>query len=246
MTRGAARIRGGSLRPILFFSCEHGGNRIPAPLRPLFRGSRLLASHRGIDVGALHSARILAAELEAPLFYSDVSRLVVDLNRSLGSPSLHCARIQALPEQERRAIVYEHYTPYRRTVAEHVASAVKHGTAIHLSIHSFAPVFRGEVRDCDIGLLFDPARPTEARFARELGRRLSSALPDLRVRSNQPYQGTDDGHTTDLRKLHPESRYVGIEIEFNQRRMKRWMKSGRLAREMSAASAAIRSVMESC
>jgi predicted N-formylglutamate amidohydrolase len=232
------------VRPILFFSCEHGGNQVPAPLRPLFGRSSLLASHRGFDVGALPAARLLAAELEAPLFYAEISRLVVDLNRSLGAPSLHCARIQALPEEQRQAIVREHYTPYRRTVAAHVASTAKHGTAIHLSIHSFAPVFRGEVRDCDIGLLFDPARPTEVGFARALDRRLSSAFPDLRVRANQPYRGTDDGLTTDLRKLHPESRYVGIEVELNQRKVKSWIERGRLASEMGRVAAAIRPALE--
>ena len=33
-------------------TCEHGGNRIPAPYRPLFRGQKaLLDSHRGYDPG---------------------------------------------------------------------------------------------------------------------------------------------------------------------------------------------------
>src|SRR5262249_22041629 len=107
-------------------------------------------------------------------------------------------------------------------------------------------IFRGQLRHCDIGVLFDPARPTEARFARALVRLLSRAFPDLHVRANQPYRGTDDGLTTDLRKLHPESRYVGIEIEFNQRKMRSWAKRGRLAREMGRVAGAVRSMLEAC
>jgi predicted N-formylglutamate amidohydrolase len=168
----------------------------------------------------------------------------VDLNRSPDSPTLHSEPIRTLPEATRAAVVRKHYVPYRKKVAAHVTRAAKQGTAIHLSIHSFTPIFKGEVRDCDIGLLFDPARPTEARFARRLGRGLKRAFPDLRVRANKPYKGTDDGQTTSLRRLHPESRYVGIEIEFNQRMMKHWMKSHRLDREMSKIAGAIRSSLE--
>ena len=45
-------------------TCEHGGNRIPAPYRRLFRGQRaLLDSHRGYDPGALVMAKALASGL---------------------------------------------------------------------------------------------------------------------------------------------------------------------------------------
>ena len=41
--------------------------------------------------------------------------------------------------------------------------------------------------------------------------------PELRVRYNYPYRGDSDGLTTWLRKKHPAARYLGIEIEINQR-----------------------------
>lgn len=228
----------------LFLTCEHGGNRVPAPLRSIFRDhSRLLASHRGIDVGALAAARLLAGELEAPLFFAVISRLVVDLNRSLDSGALHYKAVEALPEAKRAEIVREHYLPFRKQVAAHAARAAKRGPAFHLSIHSFTPVFKGEVRDCDVGVLFDPARALEARFSRQLVRDLRRCLPSLRVRPNQPYRGTADGHTTALRTQHAQSRYVGVEIEFNQRLLKRWIKSGRLPHEMGAVANGIRSAL---
>src|SRR4030081_1301042 len=60
-------------------TCEHGGNRIPAPYRRLFRGRRvLLDSHRGYDPGALVMARALARAFRAPLVTSTISRLLVD------------------------------------------------------------------------------------------------------------------------------------------------------------------------
>ena len=50
--------------------------------------------------------------------------------------------------------------------------------------------------------------------------------PNLRVRRNYPYAGWTDGLTTYLRTRFPPQRYVGIEIEINQRfvlgRTPRW------------------------
>jgi hypothetical protein len=37
------------------------------------------------------------------------------------------------------------------------------------------------------------------------------------VRRNYPYRGNADGLTTALRRVHGADRYVGIEVELNQR-----------------------------
>ena len=81
-------------------TCEHGGNRIPAPYRRLFRGQRaLLDSHRGYDPGSLVMAKALASAFGAPLVASTVSRLLIDLNRSIGHPQLFSAMIRAATAQ---------------------------------------------------------------------------------------------------------------------------------------------------
>jgi hypothetical protein len=36
------------------------------------------------------------------------------------------------------------------------------------------------------------------------------------VRLNYPYAGAADGLTTWLRRRHPQSRYLGVELEINQ------------------------------
>ncbi len=73
----------------LVITCEHGRNRIPV-YRDLFHGHQgLLESHRGYDSGALVMGRALAAAFAAPLVASTVSRLLVDLNRSVGHTRLH-------------------------------------------------------------------------------------------------------------------------------------------------------------
>ncbi len=200
-------------------TCEHGGNRVPAAYRRYFAGHEsLLATHRGYDPGALVLARRLAGALGAPLFYATVSRLVIDLNRSLGHPRLYSEATRPASPAVRREILERHYLPYRRRVEGAAAEAIAEGEkVIHLSAHSFTPELDGEVRDADIGLLYDPARPGEAELARRWQAALKEAAPELRVRRNYPYTGKSDGFTAYLRRRFPAEAYVGIELEINQK-----------------------------
>jgi predicted N-formylglutamate amidohydrolase len=83
-------------------------------------------------------------------------------------------------------------------------------------VHSFTPVLAGEVRTCDIGLLYDPRREAEGKFAEAWRKGLAERLPGFRIRKNYPYRGAADGFTTYLRKQFPRS-YLGIELELNQK-----------------------------
>ena len=79
-------------------TCEHGGNRIPSRYRHLFAGfEALLQTHRGYDAGALALAGELARALAAPMFAAATSRLLVDLNRSIGHPRLYSEATRGAP-----------------------------------------------------------------------------------------------------------------------------------------------------
>ena len=144
-------------------TCEHGGNRIPAPYRDLFHAHQaLLDSHRGCDPGALIMARALATAFAAPLVASTVSRLLVDLNRSVGHPRLHSEATRKAPAEVRQRILEHYYQPYRAQAERFVRQAIAdHGLVIHLFPQLYARA-DGKIRDADIGLLYDPARPGEA------------------------------------------------------------------------------------
>jgi predicted N-formylglutamate amidohydrolase len=204
--------------PAFLVTCEHGGNRIPAAYRALFRGRReLLESHRGYDAGALTLARLLARRLAAPLEFSTISRLVVDLNRSIGHPHLYSEMTRATAPGCRAGMLEAFYRPYRLRVESLVARFVQRGQrAVHVSAHSFTPRLAGVVRTADVGFLYDPARPQEAALCAHWQAALRSRMPALRVRRNYPYRGNGDGLTAHLRRLWPANRYVGIEIEINQ------------------------------
>ena len=152
-------------------TCEHGGNRIPAPYRRLFRGQRaLLDSHRGYDPGSLVMAKALASACRAPLVASMTSRLLIDLNRSIGHPQLFSAATRGAPAETRAQIVDEHYRPYRVQVERLVRQAVARGhRVIHISSHSFNAELDGRVRGADVG-----------RAEHELVRRERLGLPVAR------------------------------------------------------------------
>jgi predicted N-formylglutamate amidohydrolase len=202
----------------IILSCEHGGHRIPAAYRPLFAGqAELLATHRGYDIGILPFARSLAKGLDAPLHAAEVSRLLVDLNRSRHSPTLFSEITRHLPVDEREAILRRYYAPYRQAVTQAVANELENGKVLQLSVHSFTPELHGVVRQTDIGLLYDPARPAEADFCRRWQAVIVRLDPALRVRRNYPYQGASDCLVTTLRRQFAGERYLGLEIEVNQK-----------------------------
>lgn len=202
----------------ILITCEHGGNRIPPRYRCLFAGfEALLQTHRSFDAGALVLAKELAKALRAPLFVSTISRLLIDLNRSIGHPRLYSEATRAAPVTLRREMLEAHYLQYRNQVEAEIAAAIAHGRrVIHISSHSFTPALDGSVRNADIGLLYDPARPGEVELCQRWQGQLKALAPELKVRRNYPYAGKSDGFTAYLRRRFPADAYIGIELEMNQ------------------------------
>ena len=211
-------------RVAVIVSCEHGGNRVPEWLAARFAGanaSAALESHRGWDPGAWGMAQELcgrigfdAAIARTSRYIARVSRLVVDLNRSEGHPQLLSEFTRDLPEADRERVMHEHYFPHRERVERGVRESVEKGLAVvHVSVHTFTAVLGAERRRFDAGVLFDPEREPEARFARAWIEAMRAGGPPIDVRENQPYLGTDDGLTTTLRGMFAPGEYIGVEVE---------------------------------
>lgn len=205
--------------PGIVITCEHGGNQIPPSFASLFAGQEaLLATHRGYDPGALQMAEDLAVAFTAPLVAATVSRLLVDLNRSVGNPAIHAPLVRRLPPAVRHEIRERHYQPYRVRVEQAVRRAIdEHGSVIHLSSHSFTPELDGKHRTADVGLLYDPRRAGEVAFCARWKASLKACAPDLSVRRNYPYAGKGDGMTAWFRRHLSATSYIGIELEINQK-----------------------------
>lgn len=202
----------------LVLSCEHGGNSIPEQYQKLFENHfDLLHTHRGYDLGALNLARHLEQNLNAPLYFSEISRLLIELNRSLHHPDLFSSISKALPDSDKNFLIKNLYLPYRNIIEENISHLIhQQQEVLHLSVHSFTPVLNGIERNCEIGLLYDPKRKSEKDLCKIWKIKLEEKKSNFRIRFNYPYKGTDDGFTSYLRKRFPEN-YMGIELEVNQK-----------------------------
>jgi len=203
-------------------TCEHASWAVPAELGDLGLSRGVLQSHRGWDEGALPIAESIAAALRAPLFAAKWSRLVADCNRSANHQGVVRRRLDQrdvpgnrIDRAARAARVAKYWAPYRDEVEEHVRLAVRAGPLLHLSVHSFVERLNGIERKNDVGLLHDPDRPREVAFCEALKPPL--VAEGFVVRRNFPYFGDTDGVTSWFRTELPASRYLGIEIECNQR-----------------------------
>ncbi|HJW56746.1 MAG TPA: N-formylglutamate amidohydrolase [Burkholderiaceae bacterium] len=215
----ASRTGPASRTIMVVITCEHGGNRIPGPYRHLFQNAQqVLNTHRGYDIGAAALARDLAAAFAAPLFLSTVSRLLIDLNRSVGHPRLYSEFTRNTGADLRRKILQHYYAPYRTNAETCIRQAIERGQhVIHVSSHSFTPELDGEVRNADIGLLYDPKRSTEVNLGRRYRAALQVQAPACKTRMNYPYTGISDGFISYLRRHFSGDVYTGIEIEMNQK-----------------------------
>jgi predicted N-formylglutamate amidohydrolase len=159
-------------------------------------------------------ARLLARS-SAPLLA--VTRQLFIGNRSATNPRIWSRFTKSLPKEERERILERWWRPHRDEVEGAVTKAIARGRrVVHVAVHSFTPELAGVVRDADIGLLYDSRRKREPELCRRWAAILRRLDPELRIRFNHPYSGAADGLTTALRRLHPESRYLGIELEINQ------------------------------
>ncbi|MES0034945.1 N-formylglutamate amidohydrolase [Mesorhizobium sp. M0046] len=177
--------------------CEHASNHIPAEYARLGLDSRHLQRHIAWDIGAAAVTRALSKLLDAPAFLSSYSRLLIDLNRPLGSsgsiPAL--SEDTGIPgnvgldpeERSRRAEVM--FAPFHDRVAAHLDDRAKQGRPTRIAtIHSFTPVFLGIARPWHAGVLYD--RAVDFGQAVLAGLRADRAL---NAAANEPYVISRDG-----------------------------------------------------
>lgn len=215
-------------KPKFIITCEHASKRVPDCCSAfLLPPASEREQHRVYDWGARHVARKLAEKLHAPIYEGKITRLAIDLNRSIDHPELFSETVKAQSETLKARLIARYYFPFRSKVEKRIEEWIEHRfNVVHLSIHSFTPRLNGNLRAVDFGVLFDETRAFESALSREIFSYHSNKYDFLSTKSNTPYQGIDDGHATALRKVFPEN-YAGIEIEYSQsldlkRQSERW------------------------
>ena len=205
----------------LVLTAEHAGNEIPEPYASYFRSGdaqAALYSHRGWDPGSAEIAAELSRYFDRPVLAQRVSRLLVECNRSIDHPALWSEFSAPMPESLRDDALARYWRPHREAVRSAVERAPSGATVVHVSVHTFTPVWRGKRRATDIGILYDPRMRGEVALSARWQRTLKAhpAAAGLGVHRNRPYRGWTDGLVTSLRAQFSSERYVGIELEVAQ------------------------------
>lgn len=192
--------------------CEHASAYIPERFDNLGLSGDVLTSHVAWDPGALAVARGMSRDLDAVLIASRISRLVYDCNRPPGHPGAMPARSevfdipgnQEVSEAERRVRHDAYYLPFRDAVAQAVRGV---RNPIIVTVHSFTPVYHGETREVEIGILHDrDSRVADAMLA------CGPAHTPHIVRRNEPY-GPVDGVTHTVAEHATPRGYPNVMIE---------------------------------
>lgn len=199
-------------------TCEHASSYIPQSYVNLGLPEHDLQRHIAWDIGAANVARRLSALIDAPLFLSGYSRLLIDCNRPLGSETAIPVISETTPipgniglsaeAAETRAKQF--YWPFQNAVAAHLdRRRERRQRAMVIGIHSFTPVFKGVARPWAAGILFRKA----ARLGQGLVEVLSDGMTD--VAANEPYTIEDDSDYTV--PVHGENRGLdAVLIEIRQ------------------------------
>lgn len=187
------------------FVCDHASNNIPGRFGALGLDAAARASHIAWDPGALGVARVMSRRLDGPLVFATVSRLVVDLNRALDSPTLMPAvsaeveipANKTLMPGEREARLAQIYRPYHVAVDDLVATATSarrergEPAPMVVAVHTFTPVYCGQKRPWQLGILFGDDKRLGQSLLTEIGR-----TSGLAVAANQPYSPADGVYWT--------------------------------------------------
>ncbi|MBT6566736.1 N-formylglutamate amidohydrolase [uncultured Candidatus Puniceispirillum sp.] len=195
--------------------CEHASNFIPADYAMLGLPEDAKQSHIAWDPGALELSCHLADLLDARLVHSNISRLIYDCNRPPKAldamPASSEGRVipgnENIDDNERARRIAWFYDPFKTLLADTIASMPD--KPILVTIHSFTPIYNGQARDVEFGILHD----SDSRLA-DLMLEHASTHTKLNVMRNKPY-GPQDGVTHTLKQHGVNNGCLNVMLEIS-------------------------------
>jgi predicted N-formylglutamate amidohydrolase len=172
--------------------CDHASNRIPPQFSHLGLSAHDRIRHIAWDPGALAVSIKLSEILDAPVVHSNVSRLVIDCNRTLDAPDLIPTRSEAtdipgnidVTPQDREARVSLAHNPFHHRIQRLLDQRATAGLeTVLVCMHSFTPSFHGVARPWPIGVIHGE----NSSFTRLFHQALAAELPDVPIGWNEPY-----------------------------------------------------------
>ncbi|MEQ1757270.1 MAG: N-formylglutamate amidohydrolase [Vicinamibacterales bacterium] len=226
MSEGSAayRVLRARATSLYVLVCDHASNHVPAQLHDLGLSASDLTRHIAWDIGAAGVTEALSELLDATAILSSVSRLVIDCNRQLASPSLipdvsdgtAVPANHALPPDAREARIASWFRPYHDAVESVLLDRETRGLeSVLVSIHSMTPSLAGAPRPWPIALSSHSDRRLTEPVLAGLRDRLDQPGADTVVGDNQPYSVDPDvDYTTPYHAMRRGLHH--LQVEFRQ------------------------------
>lgn len=200
----------------VLITCEHATNDLPEDYQWSESDRRnFVDEHWGLDIGAFEMANALAIELKCVFVHSLYSRLLLDTNRSIVSDTLfrktgdgkEVDLNKNLTHEEEQRRIKRFYIPYYEALRE-ISSKVS--PTYVLSVHSFTPIYQGETRSMEVGVLYGL---DSTKFAIDINAGMNDKGYCSEV--NKPYDGiTTMGTLKSLIYAKYPAKRQGITFEF--------------------------------
>lgn len=198
---------------------DHAGQQVPRALTGLGLAQAELDRHIGWDIGIAGTTRALAERLDAWAIEQTYSRLLIDCNRPLVSPTLIPETSDGtsipgnigLTEAQRTQRIAAIHAPYHVHInAELDRRRDADLPTLLVMMHSFTPAMNGFQRPWHAGVLYHQ----DTRFAHALLQALREE-GDLVVGDNEPYSVSSNSDYAV--PMHGEARgLVHVELEIRQ------------------------------
>jgi len=178
--------------PKFLLICDHASHAVPAHMARLGLSETELTRHIGWDIGAAEVTGHLTKLLNAPAFLAGYSRLLIDCNRPLTSPTSIPAvsdktpvpANQGITEDEATARADACYWPYHNAIAAHLDALVaKDRVPLIVAVHSFTPEMDAFARPWQVGLLYEH----DDRLVAPLHEAFVRLKPGIVIGDNEPY-----------------------------------------------------------
>jgi predicted N-formylglutamate amidohydrolase len=202
-----------------FIICEHASKNIPDRYNKLGLSDADINRHIGWDIGAQGVAEHLSKLLNAPLVLQTQSRLLYDCNRPPCANSAIPKVTEQTPvpgnnnlsDEQIQARADDIYYPFHQSISDLLDNRSANLNSIIVTIHSFNPIYNGQERSLDIGIINDE----NLDWAQDLTT-AAQQFTDISVKLNEPYSATDGvTHTLQLHGRDRQLHNVMIEIKNN-------------------------------
>ena len=176
-----------------FLTCDHASSAIPAHMSGLGLSDLELSRHIAFDIGASNVTCIIAKILNAPGYLSGYSRLLIDCNRPLTSPTsiptvsdgTTIPGNSGISKTEASARADAFFWPYHNQISKDLDTLINtKNVPFFVAIHSFTPQLVNKTRrPWHIGLLWEH----DDRAILPLKSSLTDLIPGICIGLNEPY-----------------------------------------------------------